>query len=277
MIKRNICNVRKEYYKKIYVLFEMLKLMKDREVVFMDNEENWKCIRGLTIKSINFFKDCFEMFNFFDKNYNIYISCAKYSDIPIFNFNLKKRSEETCKWFNFESYKNITSFDMLFDFDCKDKDRKKYNTQLTNFCTLLKKNKIPFYIFFSGNNYQIIIESEVWNYNNINLNRKIIPEVKYIIENIRNRFGLYYVDVVGVNVSNKIRKLPYSLVNNYICLPLHYINKNSFYTNTKKKYSMTEVMKKIRIEYRGLKMFCDLDRETNQKNFKRFLKKYHIV
>ena len=260
------------YYRKIYVLFEMLKCMKNKEVVFMDKDDNWKCIRGLWVKSMDYLRfTFFPTFKFLEKNYNIYISCANYEGIPPFTFNLSNRSKETKLFFGTEALNLITGYDLLLDFDCKDRQREDYLRELWAFYNVLDKNEVCFYIIFSGNNYQIVIPSDVYGFDikkEKMKKRSFMKPLDFAIQ-FRKRFCLKSLDIRGVGVYNKLMKCPYSLVAENVVLPISNFNgKDSI-------FSSRYVLSGMTIKNRGL-MLHNNKGSKNFGVFKKFCKKYYI-
>lgn len=197
---------RKQYYDSLVTQNRLLKFMNEREVIFMDEFENWKCIRGLFIKNISFLQYCFEKFRFHDKNYNIYVSVAKYRKIPFFTMDLTKRSKYTSKWFKEDAEKEIFSYDIFLDFD-KGKTR---NTEIIKMLKWLKYFDLEYRIYPSGSNFQISLENSYLKY----------YETKKLIKNIKNTQHFKTLCINGIGNKDKIRKCEFSISNNNICLPI---------------------------------------------------------
>lgn len=258
--KQNLKNIRNRYYNKELIIKEIVKCMKNREVVFMDKGNNCKCLRGVKILTTSFFSWFCDHINFKNENYNIYISLAQYKNIP---------QKDIKKWFKEESINNIESYDLLLDFDFNE-DINSYSIyllQLEVFFNFLLLNKVCFYIIPSGRYYQIILPNNIWEFKPEN--NKIIQKGKDIISQIKLRFNLDFLDLKGVGVHNKIMKCPYSLVNDIICIPLKEFN--VYYDNFKIKNNKTDCF----ID-RGLCLYNDFGTEQNKINFKKFCEKNFI-
>lgn len=183
-------------------------------------------IRGISLRKLNFF-DYWWFKEFIDYRKNkMYISCAKYNFIPLFTNDLRERSSETVIWFNNTARNSIISFDMLFDFDKKDNDIDSFYNELYAFQELLINEKITFYIVFSGKNFHFIIPNvfSEWNENIMNFLKNFYLQLK-------ERFKLKYVDLVGTDNFSKIRKLPYSISDNKVCKVL--VNIDEYFNNKK--------------------------------------------
>lgn len=256
-------NKRKRYYQTKAVQFELLKAMKDREVVFMDRKDGWKCIRGNSFRSIDYLNKSFEAFKFFERDYNIYISVARYTDIPTFTYDLTKRSTETKFWFETVAEKNQYDYNILLDFD----NRYRVNTNkveeyrtggevyktkkhewvinrlgmLNDIKKVLKLLDAPFYIIPSGTNYQIVINNE---------DKLTKKEVEEYIRNLKVRYNLQFLDLAGVGHAFKIMKCPYSLAGEIVCFPLRYISKRTL--NDYNYFDCNNILKNEKLAYRGI-------------------------
>lgn len=265
---------RSNYYRQIYVLFELIRAMRGRETIFMDKEEHRNCIRGMKVVTINFLKKSFfDMCHFESKNYNIYISCAKFKDIPPFTFNLGIRSAETRQWFENEALDLITDYDLLLDFDCPDnRIRKDYLMEVKTVHDLLNQNAICFYIIHSGSGYQIVIPSSVYGFEKEKeiVDSKTFRKPYILIREIKETFSLKYLDISGIGVYNKIMKCPYSLVDNTVCLPLNNFSGQDF------NFSSQYVLRVYPIKERGLCLHNNYGEQRNKDLFFKFCKKFGI-
>jgi len=209
MVNEELINKRKIWYTYTPVLYALLEVCQKREVVFGDTK-NSHWIRGLSFKSIQGIKYIFEEMGFYEKNYNIYISCAKYVHIPNFTFNLSKRSEETLKWFHDIAIHHIISYDFLLDFDSEKKNYDIMINEVLGLLYLFKKYNIKCFIQNSGyKNIHIVIPKE-----NFNSTENIL-----FVNSLINRFSIKTLCSTGIGVYNKIFKCPYSLVNDIVVLP----------------------------------------------------------
>jgi hypothetical protein len=217
--KQKLLKRRYNYYEKDYIKYELVKQMKNHEVMFMSLEDYSKTMRGFFITTYNFLNDIFNHYNLFYKLDNIYISLAHYKKIPFFTLDLKKRSKETSEWFEYDAKNQIIGYDLLLDFDCKHKKNySEMQKEVGEFCNILMINKVCFQVYPSGSNFQIIIPSDCFT---TNKNTYIWEYVGYLTKSIKKRFQLKYLDLKGVGVYNKVRKCPYSLVANKVCLPFN--------------------------------------------------------
>lgn len=276
-----LLNKRKEYYNKTYVLFELVKTMKNREVVFISQKYNEKCIRGLCIKSVDYLKKVFEMFDFYNMDYSIYISNAQYSTIPQFTYNLRDRSKDTIKWFR-ENQNDVIEYDLFLDFDAKQKENfLDMFLELKYFTRLLDREKIKYYIMPSGSGFHIIIPSEIIKLNSdyyntdlqdINSRNALIGR---IIKNIKIILELKYLDLIGSGTLAKLRKCPYSLVYDKVCLPLENLENFKYYSMDSNNVLNDVFLKERGLKYRNSNV--KTSKEEEEKYFKKFMSKYYLL
>lgn len=261
----------KQYWYNI-AKYEIVNAMKNREILLLNPYTPSKVIRGIFIKSAMNLEFFMERFNFFENNFNIYVSCAKYSYIPNFTLNLSKRSSETSKWFKTEAKNQIYEYDFLIDLDMKNIEN--YSKMCSDYffmLSFLDKEKIYFNTFPSGNNFQIVIPIEVSN-NDI---EELLISAKKFINAVKYMFRIRFADLKGIGVYNKVRKCEYSLVGDKVVLPLtkEYISKskNPFPYN---EVLLSNVLKTQLIKYRGLQFWNSEEKENKKENFIKLLKKY---
>ena len=91
--KEKLLEARKEYYSNTFVLMEIVKCLKNKELAFLDRDEGKKNIRYLYASKIDLLKKHFEALGFYSHNVNMYCSCSNLSFIPMMTYNLKSRRE----------------------------------------------------------------------------------------------------------------------------------------------------------------------------------------
>lgn len=267
-------NIRQFYYRKVYVLFEIVKALKNREMAFIDHENSSFAIRGMNVKTIDYLKlSFFDFCHFLEKNYNIYMSCAKYEDIPNFTFNLSNRSGETKIWFKNEAKELIRGYDLFLDFDLpeKEEEKKDYINEVFTFFALLKEHNICFRMVFSGSGYQIVINSDTYgfDYRNDELIDNVYMKPYVLIKQIQERFKLKYLCISGAGVYNKLMKCPYSLVEDRVVFPVTI-------PQFQQIFNANYVLKHYVLRGRGLCFLNDRGAYTNNMFFNKFCKKFHI-
>lgn len=272
-MNQELINMRKRYYDSTFNLFNILDGMKNREVVFMNRIENFKCIRGLKITNIDFFKDMLEMYNTKKKDDNIYISVCNYETIPFFELDLNSRSRYTRKWFSGDALYSMYNYDIFLDFDSKQLGYLRMTKQIKKTVDVLNKFNITFYVIFSGSNYQIVIKT--YNlFNNFSTLDKQKDNFKILklTKSLKERLTLTCLDLTGIGVPNKVMKCPYTIVYDKVCLPLgkgqienlEFLHPDFFYINN--------VTKKIKLNRRGIKLNNFLNEENSDKNFENMCK-----
>ena len=106
----------KKYYERAYIIFELLKGLKDRDFSMIGNDAP---IRGLSVNCIFNFNKALTWAGWKNNKQNLYVSLARLKNIPKFTFNPKTRSDETHPWYINEYSENVISYDLFFDFDNK--------------------------------------------------------------------------------------------------------------------------------------------------------------
>lgn len=243
MITQELINIRKKWYSKKVVYFNLLRAMRDREVIFMSKSNNAYCIRGLKINFHKYLFDCFKIYNFFERDYNIYVSVAKYNNIPTFTHRLKNRSKETSKWFKEQASLSMIDYDLFIDFDITEfKEIPLIKQQAFRLYEILCKEDIIFNCYPSGSGIQFNIKID---YNAIPLDK-----IKPITELFKERFMLENLDLKGVGSQSKIRKCEYSLVEDRAIIPFK--NSKEILKYNPKKYVYSEILKNVNLFNKGL-------------------------
>jgi len=98
------------YYNKLYIEYLLLEGCKDREFAFLGG--SGVAFRGFKVKCLQNLRNGLKIVNWGKNKPNLYVSVAKYKEIPKFTFNPKERRNETSVWFKNNS-KEITSFDLF--------------------------------------------------------------------------------------------------------------------------------------------------------------------
>lgn len=259
---------RMSWYNKIYVQWELVKCMKDREVMFMKRTDNSHTIRGMFIRHVDMLQKAFQIFRFFDNDYNIYISVAKYKHIPLFTPDLRERSKFTAEWFSKKAEKEIFEYDMLFDFDMKEKaNYTDMKIELEKFLDMLERFRICFSFYPSGNNFQIVIPYFV--------HRLQHTKITDLTRKMKDRFSLKFLDLKGIGVYNKVRKCPFSMVGDKVCFPfksIDYFKKYFHYDLVDSRF----LLQNGEIKDHGEYLFNLYLPEINKLNWERFLYKNYL-
>lgn len=225
----NLQEKRKNWYSDEIVLKSIVNYAKYRELCFMKRENTTHCIRFLSVSSPEFLMRLFSQYHFFENDYNIYVSCAKFNKIPFFDLDLRKRKESYTEWKNNEALKSILTYDFMLDMDLNLENTKELNI-LSNFLTILNNWKITFYYYMSGNGFQIVIPSSSWGFDKNNIDEEMKRQ-KLIQLKIKSLFSIYFLCEVGLLNPFRLMKCLYSLVVDKPILDNHYIIDDLFIKN----------------------------------------------
>lgn len=210
-MNKDIIAKRTWYYSKNDVLYNLISVMKNKEVVLLNRMNNRFCIRGLTIKNIQFLKYVLSFYKVAEEDYNIYVSVATYPPLPPQPLTLTKERKEIVNK-NFD-YEKPLDYDIFLDFDNDDKTI--LIKEVDQVLSILDRHKLMYYIIPSGSNYQIVIKNHKF----------LSPEECFLIlANMKKKFNVTSLDLIGAGTTRKIMKCPYSLVVDVCCFPLSLLN-----------------------------------------------------
>jgi len=279
-----------QYYKKKYVIYEILKNCTNRDFSALSN--NKANIRGLKVSCIFDFDRVLKLMNWEKNKQNLYRSVATLKCLPKFTFNPKLRKSETSVWYKEHYSEDVTDYDLLFDFDSKERDWKGLLDNVKALKEYLDDYIVPYYIIFSGNKgFQLVIPGEYLKIENIEKGN-VFPH-KSIAEIIKQRINLPLLDLANNGVNNRLCKIPYSLVlggckkelneeeiKDYnendmtIALPLSDEQLKIF---SFEKMKLKTVINGIPLIRRGnLERFSDLSLEQKRKNIQNFIKIFNF-
>jgi len=257
----------KKYYQNQEVLFEIVKILRGRETIFMGHKYPIRCLK---IHNIHFLNENFEHFKFFDELHNIYYSVAYLDEMPMFSFNPEKRNEQM-KYFTKDFKKYVKGFDLVLDFDVNKDDKGEFDLSLVYEDTkiifdLMNEYKLPFSIKFSGKKgFHIVIP---WNY---------IPESATDVLKLSpliagNLIKYCNLETLDASIYDRRRmfKCPYSLDINtgLVALPLHDFQFNNF----NKEICKPDNIDIQKIRDRGLLLRnLDLGEQKLKDNFNKFM------
>ena len=279
-----------QYYKKKYVIYEILKNCTNRDFSALSN--NKANIRGLKVSCIFDFDRVLKLMNWEKNKQNLYRSVATLKCLPKFTFNPKLRKSETSVWYKEHYSEDVTDYDLLFDFDSNERDWKGLLDNVKALKEYLDDYIVPYYILFSGNKgFQLVIPGEYLKIENIEKGN-VFPH-KSIAEIIKQRINLPLLDLANNGVNNRLCKIPYSLVlggckkelneeeiKDYnendmtIALPLSDEQLKIF---SFEKMKLKTVINGIPLIRRGnLERFSDLSLEQKRKNIQNFIKIFNF-
>jgi len=154
MDKETILKERKQWYSQIFGLWEIAKVIKNRELAFLKakDEEVNKRVRYLFALNIDSLKRHFEWFGFMRFKVNMYHSVSFMPQIPMFNMDLRnRRKDENYQYFDKNYHEFVKGFNFFIDLDGKE-DFKKCHQEAKELKKLFDKHKLPYYIINSSKN-----------------------------------------------------------------------------------------------------------------------------
>ena len=267
-----------KYYNKAYNQFNIINSCRNREFAMIPK------IRALKVHCISDFIKVLELVHWDNSKPKLYRSVAKINDIPIFTFNMSKRSSETGGWFTNEFDSLIYEYDLFLDFD-KDEDSTIYDVleEVKKVLEFFDEYSLPYYIQFSGNKgFQIFIDGKYMPKPFL-INKSIHPH-KEIAEKIKEAFQLKYLDLRNNGVGNRLCKIPYSLCpceeNEYeegmnVVLPL---SKNQIENFKLEEMKLRNIINKVKpLNKRGvLERGEELTEKEKKLNVENFIKSINL-
>ena len=191
---------REQYYSNTFVLFEILRALKDKELAFLSVKgyEPKKAFRYMWSNNLDYLKSHMKWVSFFKFPLNIYSSVATMKhNVPVFTYNLKERkNQEQYQDFN-ENFKDyINGYMCFFDFDGKEDFGKCYE-DAKRFKQILDDYKLPYYVnpsSFKGIHFTI--PSEFMPQQDIN---KTLYELNIIIRVIKKLYAFETLDEMVID------------------------------------------------------------------------------
>jgi hypothetical protein len=248
--KQEAIDKKKEYYSNTFVLFEMVKALKHRELAMLNHriDIERKNIRYLLAFNIDYLKKHFKRFDFDKSLTNLYMSVSLFNqNVPVFSYNLKeRRKDEKYQEFNKNYKKYVKGYNLFIDID-SDWDWKTALKETLQIKELFDEYKLPYFILNSSfKGFHIHIPAEYMPEMEID---ELLIKINEVVYNIK---GIYDIKSIDMSIFDlkRICKLPYSYVQDgSICLPLSDKQLASFHPNLVK---MENVMKNIKLKERGL-------------------------
>lgn len=243
------------------VLFEIIKQMRGREVSLLKDSPPVRCIKA---HNLGYLKSNFRRWDFYQKHYNIYISLAKYENMPMFSFKPEDRRKQQ-KDFNYNVKDYYVGYDLGLDFDCKNDNFDDTYEE----CKLLKQElddfKVKYKIKFSGSGFHINIDNIYLPASN---GVEKFVSCGQFVKNLKTIFNFLTLDTELYDM-RRCWKVAYSLdvKSGNIALPLDDEQFDNFSHNMVKPSSII----KLGIKNRGL-----LERDGLDNGFKNFCKEYNL-
>jgi len=262
---------RRDYYSNVFVLMEIVKSLKHKELAFLDKETHKKNIRFLFSSKIDFLKMHFEKLDLLKYNADMYHSVADLKNIPVITYNLKaRRLSSEYKEINDNYVNHMIGYDFFLDFDLDPSDFKAGHNESRDFKVILEEMQVPYYLLASSKKgLHYIIPSEFFDNSNVLKNVETFREV---IGNIKAIYDYNFLDNSIVDIK-RLKKVPYSFVSDgSIALPL---TDEQFLGYNSQLVDMRCVLKRVKIKERGLLLRrYNLTDEQLKINTAKFLKEF---
>jgi len=253
-----------KYYQNTEILFEMIKLMRGRETVWLSQE---RCIRNLKIHNLAYLRSNMNAFNFFKRRYNLYISLAEYNNMPLFSYDPKQRAKQRAE-FNRDYMDYMIGYDFFMDFDGNPENLRSVYEEVKTLKEFFDENKITYSLIFSGSKgFHFWIPNKIFQ--NMDLDKRLYF-YKDFVKKIRIIFELEHIDTTIYDY-RRIHKLPYSLdVNSgLVALPLSDEQFNNF---RKEDMKPEIVLEQNNIRNRGI-----LLRNNNEESYKKTIRLFEEI
>lgn len=206
----------KEYYSHIEVIFEMVKCMRGKEVCFLSEQYKFRNIKA---HNIAYLFSNMRAFSFDEREYNVYVSCMDYFNMPIFSFDPNLRREQSLDFI--KKFKECSSgYDFFIDLEGDANDYKVSWNEAKKIKALFDSYKVPYYVKNSGKGFHFVIPSIHFDsYLPNHLERKEIF-LKFSTT-LKNLLNLKLIDLTVYDL-RRVYKCPYSLdyKTNRVCVPL---------------------------------------------------------
>jgi len=246
-----------EYYKRLDVLFELIKTMRGREVMLVGADG--LPVRGIKAHNVSYLQNNFDAFHFLEKPYNMYNSVASLMYMPQFSYAPKVRARQY-EFFTKNFKKYFTDYDLCFDFDGHDNFGLCYQETAT-LKELFDEHNIPYYLKFSGSGFHLVISG------NFIEGKSAMDKLKHInyYGNYLNNFCMFSTLDASIYDSRRVFKTPYSIdvKTGRVALPL---NDNQFKDFDFDLVKIKNVLKDVEIKNRGL-----LQRSGTKEDFTKFV------
>lgn len=242
---------RLEWYSKTFILMEIAKACKYRELALLPNKafrnQGIPAVRCIKAYTIDFLKKNFEKFRFYQRSFDVFVSISSFKDFPVFSFNPKERKKQLGDFFNAGGFDdNWSKIDFFLDIDNEDFDKSYEDAKKIK--KILDEFNVPYALNFSGNRgFHFVVDGETFFPKDIPLKDRVKLSL-IIAENLHDIEDIKSIDLT-IYDRERLRKCPYTLVGEYVCLPL---TDKDFETFKKEDYLWNKVLTKFALKNRGL-------------------------
>ena len=242
---------RLRFYSQPSVLFEIVKLLNNRETNFQNILKRTSPIRWLNVKNINYLIYNFFSYSFLENTLTIHRSLAKYSCLPHFPDGGRRGDYIREHWTSKRKYiEQGISRDLGFDIDADNyNEGRKYARRLF---ALLNKFDVRFSVWFSGKKgwHFVLADSPQLKENGIFSLKRTTQLNDALCDDLMEHLDIS-IDKVPASIPISYLKAPYGLDprENIVILPL---TKNQFTEFDKSMLKIDNILKNINIRNRGL-------------------------
>ena len=249
---------RRWWYSQTYIIFELVKLLQHREVVFIEKanpaivDRKPRVVRCCAGYTFDMLKSNFHAFHVMDYPYmNLYYSVMHLDKMPLFSYSPVVRAQKYTEWSNGAYKSHWQSYDFCIDLDGNTIEEARQD--LLKIKKTFDQYKIPMSIRFSGSKgFHLCVESRWLPQLPENKIVSMLGELGTMMKEIDNIPSLDD----SIFDSRRVLKLPYSFCAGNIVLPLDDEQLANF---TMDMVKPENVIKSVQIKNRGL-----LERHTDQ-------------
>lgn len=262
-----------QWYNNPYIKFNICRVLKGREMIYLNTLENRMPIRKMKVHNSSMFDYFAEPFKFYKRFYNLYYSLAHIYMMPLFTMNLRKRTDETTKFcetmdkeYLSGEKKHLIGLDFAIDIDADSLEQ--IGTAWSHadgIKQIMDRFKVPYALKFSGNKgFHFTIDSRYSMKHFIKDKYDVFQKVREILE---KKFNC--VDLKGTASYTRVIKIPYNLdvASGLVALPLNDEQFNNFHPAN---MQMEEVLK-LNLYNRGM-----LERQSNLSHSEKFINTQHF-
>jgi len=272
-------NEREHWYSQTFILFELLKCLKYRELAIIppnkktgDKTDKRIPTRFNSVWRLDFLKKLFDRYNVWNETYNLYMGLAQYSYMPYFSLSWQQRKIDRENWAKTSS-NFLNKYDWGLDIDMKDYGKKTLHRETTKIKEIFDNYHLPYIFVSTAHGFQFRIPYDYF--------KPLQPKDLYYDESSANILWKIMValkeserlkcpDLNCLPDSARIFALPYSLKildgTNVVVTPL---TDDQFINFKIEEMTPTNILKTVKIMNRGL-----LQREGTAENVKKFIKDY---
>lgn len=273
MENEELAKLREDWYSDDGIQWQLVLNLRGKELAILNQKDTLPEIKVRYLKAFHskFLKEHYEVYRIKERiNANLYNSLATYSYFPTLSYSPYNRTTgEEYEKFKDEFEKHIVGYDILFDLDNLNIEDAYHDAKKLK--AILDEKKIAFTCYFSGGkgfHFKIPFEFTGLKPKVFDVEFKI--KVANFITYIKEIHEIESIDTSIVDLK-RIAKLPYSLVNDNVVLPLS----DEQFDNFNVEMIKIDKIPPLSCRNRGLLLrFHSLSLSELQNNFKKFFQEY---